>query len=168
MSRFHIRLLLPLLVADLSVFGGEDGRANTAADGAPFVLVADIQQIMHNVLDPAADAYWQSVGWIIDADGEHLFAPESEEEWEEVVDAAFTVAESGNLLLMEGRAVDRGAWTTLSRSMIEAGREAIAAAEARDHEAVFRAGGDLYHACVSCHSMYAVETLRPAANPDPE
>ena len=40
-----------------------------------FVLVADVQQIMANVIDPAADVYWDAVGTIVDRDGVHEIYP---------------------------------------------------------------------------------------------
>jgi hypothetical protein len=40
-----------------------------------------------------------------------------------------------------------------------AGRTAMAAAEARDPEAVFEAGGDVYVACAECHAAFAEELL---------
>ena len=123
--------------------------------------VADVQELMATVLEPAAEVYWDAVGWIIDASGTTEIRPSSPEEWEAVRNAAFVIAESGNLLMMEGRALDQDAWMTLSRSLIDVGRRAIEAAEARDDMAVFDMGAEVYYVCTACHSTYALETLRP-------
>ena len=83
--------------------------------------VADVQELMATVVEPAAEVYWDAVGWIIDASGTTEIRPGSPEEWEAVRNAAFVIAESGNLLMMEGRAVDQDAWIALSRSLIGRG-----------------------------------------------
>ncbi len=126
-------------------------------------VVADVQELMATVVEPAAEVYWDAVGWIIDASGTTEIRPGSPEEWEAVRNAAFVIAESGNLLMMEGRAVDQDAWIALSRSLTQVGRRAIEAAEARDEMAVFDMGAEIYYVCTACHSTYALETLRPNA-----
>ena len=135
-----------------------------AADGAsgPYEPVADVQQLMASVLEPAAEVYWEAVGWIDDESGTTELRPTTDEEWEAVRGAAFTIAESGNLLLMPGRAVPEAAWTPMAQALIDAGRRALAAADARDELAVFNAGAEVYYVCTNCHAAYALETLRPA------
>jgi len=123
--------------------------------------VVDMRQLMTAVVEPAAEIYWDAVGWIDDTAGSHEIVPQTTLEWDEVRNAAVVVAESGNLLLVPGRAPDREAWTALSLAMIAVGRRAIAAADARDPAAVFQTGGELYEACTACHAAYAIETLRP-------
>ena len=139
------------------------GCAEQEAATPPFQAVADVQQLMLSVVEPAAEVYWDAVGWIIDANGTQEIRPTTDEEWEAVRNAAYVVAESGNLLMMDGRALDDGAWISMSRAMTEVARSAIAAAEARDEQAVFDAGAEIYYTCTACHSAYALDTLRPSA-----
>ena len=136
-----------------------------APEGPQFSPVADVTELMVSVLEPAAEIYWDAVGTVIDQDGVTEIAPTTAEEWEAVRNAAFVIAEAGNLLIMEGRALDRGPWVERSREMIEAGRRALAAAEIRSEAGVFDAGAEVYYACRDCHAAYATETLRPS---DPE
>ena len=63
--------------------------------------------------------------------------------------------------MMEGRALDQGAWVTMSQAMISMGERAIEAAAARNLEAMFDTGAEVYYTCTNCHATYAVETLRP-------
>ena len=147
-----------MLLASLAACAGDGGEAGPSGE---FDLVTDVQGLMLTVLEPAAETYWDAVGWVIDESGEEYIRPETEEEWLAVLHAANVVAESGNLLMMEGRALDRGAWMAFSRDLVEVGRRAIAAAEARDPQAVFDAGAEVYLACSECHASYALETLRP-------
>jgi len=137
------------------------GCAADAPEPPPFSAVADDRQLMLSVLEPAAETYWDAVGVMMDEEGTHEIEPRSDEEWEAVVNAAYQLAESGNLLLMEERAGGRERWIAMSRSLIEVGRRAIDAAEARDPEAVFDRGAELYFVCTGCHAVYATETLRP-------
>lgn len=132
-----------------------------------FVLTADVQQVMVHVLEPAAEQYWDAVGWIEDREeGLTEIRPTTPEEWEAVVHAGYTVAETGNLLMMEGRAVDQGSWIQMSRDMIQAAERAIEAAEAQNEQAVFDAGAELYYTCTACHATYAVDLLRPNVRRD--
>ena len=150
-SKRYPWLVLPILLAG----------CGSGTDEPPFTLVADLPNLMNTVVDPAADVYWDAVGWIIDASGTTEIRPESPEEWEAVRNAAYQVAESGNLMMMRGRAVDEPEWTVFSQAMISVGRRAIEAAEARDEQGVFDVGAEIYAVCTGCHATYAVETLRP-------
>jgi hypothetical protein len=135
--------------------------AQPAEEESRFEPVGDMQQLMASIVEPAAEVYWDAVGVIVDAEGEHQMAPATDEEWFAVRSAAYTVAESGNLLMMNGYALDDGAWMTMSRSLIEVGRRAVEAAEARDLDAVFDMGAEVYYVCTNCHATYAAESLRP-------
>jgi len=146
----------PWLVVPILLSGCGSGT-----DEPPFTLVADLADLMSTVVDPAADVYWDAVGWIIDASGTTEIRPESPEEWEAVRNAAYQVAESGNLMMMRGRAVDEPEWIAFSQALISVGRRAIEAAEARDEQGVFDVGAEIYAVCTACHATYAVETLRP-------
>ena len=139
--------------------------AGCASDATeqPFTLVADLPDLMTTIVDPAADTYWDAVGWIIDASGTTEIRPESPEEWEGVRNAAYQVAESGNLMMMAGRGYDEAAWIAFSQAMTDVGQRAIEAAEARDEMGVFDVGAELYAVCNGCHEIYASETLRPSA-----
>jgi hypothetical protein len=149
-----MRLLLPA-VALLSV------SCSNAPPPPPYRPVADLKQLMATVVEPAAEVYWDAVGTIVDEKGTIEIEPTTVEEWDAVRNAAYVVAESGNLLMMPTRARDGGEWMTLSRAMIDVGRRAITAAESRDKQAVFDVGAEVYDACTACHAKYAVELQRP-------
>ena len=138
-----------------------------ASDAPPpptthFEPAGDVKQVMVGILDPAADVLWNSVRTIIDTKGTHEYAPRTSEEWGAVWRAALTIAESGNLLMMEGRARDKDRWMTLSRALLAAGKQAVTAAATHNPQAVFDAGGQVYEACSACHAAYALETQPPA------
>jgi hypothetical protein len=135
--------------------------APDASEPEPFSPVADIPQLMFAVLEPAAEVYWDAVGTIIDLEGITEIAPQNQEEWDAVRNAAYVLAESGNLLMMKGRGQEGSVWNGMSQAMVEVGKRALAAAEAQDKAGVFDAGAEVYDVCTACHSVFAVETLRP-------
>ena len=123
---------------------------------ASFKATVTTRQLMDEVLEPAANVYWESVGSVTDRNGTVDKAPRTPAEWAAVRNAATIVAESGNLLMLEGRARNRDEWIALARALVDAGERARAAAEARDPKAVFDQGAELYQACVNCHAIYYV------------
>ena len=89
MQRIHWFVVLGALI--LSACGG-------APAPPPYRPVADVKQLMASVVEPAAEVYWDAVGTIIDANGITEIEPTTTEEWDAVRNAAYVVAESGNLL----------------------------------------------------------------------
>jgi mono/diheme cytochrome c family protein len=49
----------------------------------------------------------------------------------------------------------------MSQSLVEVGQRAIEAADARNVDAIFDVGAEIYAVCTNCHGAYAMETLRP-------
>lgn len=127
----------------------------------PMNPVVGVGLLMQTIIEPAADHYWDAVGSVTDEHGTTSFAPTSAEEWAQLRTDGYTLAESGNLLMMEGRARDRGRWMELARAMVAAGRQAALAAEQRDTAAVFEAGSVVYQACSACHEAYLIPPTRP-------
>ncbi len=153
---------IPRCAVLLAVSGAIPACAPDPSDSLPFDAVADGRQLMVSVIEPAAEVYWDAVGVIMDLEGTHEIEPQSDEEWEAVENAAWVLAESGNLLLMEDRAQGREHWIAMSRAMIDVGRRAVDAAVAKDPDAVFDVGAEVYFVCVGCHAAYATETIRPS------
>lgn len=120
----------------------------------PFKPVVDTKLLMQSVIDPNADLVWDAVKTIDTAKGTEEIRPRTDEQWAAVRNAAVTVAESGNLLMMVPRAKDGGEWMTLAQRMIDTGQEAIKAADAKNAERLFTVGGDIYDSCTACHEKY--------------
>jgi hypothetical protein len=133
----------------------------------PFMPIATTAELMHSVVDPAADVLWASVGSIVTAEGVEDFFPRSEEEWIPIENAAVVLMESGNLLMIGDRPVDQGEWMTMSRGLVDAGKLALTAAQSRNPDEIFRVGGDVYAACDTCHQRYWTEGARPSFEPVP-
>jgi len=148
------RLLLLAPVCSVLLIGCGDPQP-PSPPLPPFRPVADVQQLMISVVDPAADVVWGSVGTIITEQGTEERFPKTDEEWDAVRNGAFVLAESGNLLMMGSRAQDTDEWMRLSQGLIDIGILTVQAAEARDKDAVFSLGGDIYTVCSNCHEKYA-------------
>jgi hypothetical protein len=135
--------------------------ANATPAATPFKAVASTGVLMNAILEPAAEIIWASVGTVVTADGIEEIEPRTDDEWTAVRNAAMVVTESGNLLMMEGRARDTEDWTTFSEALVEIGARAVEAAEDQDTDAVFQVGGDIYNICAGCHQQY-VESMQNA------
>ena len=125
-----------------------------SAAAPPFKPAVDTGTLMESFIEPSADVIWLSVGTIVTAAGEEHIRPTTEEEWTKVRNAAVAVSEAGNLLMMEPRARDADEWMRLSKAMVDTGAEAIKAADAKDPDAVFEAGAQIYAVCSNCHAKY--------------
>jgi hypothetical protein len=152
-----MRRLLTFLPLSLVVLVG---CAEPPPEPPPYRPVANMPQLMLHVLDPAADVIWGSVGTIITAEGIDERAPKTDEEWEAVLNAAYTLAESGNLLMMDSRPRDTDEWMRLSEALIDVSTRAIKAADSRDPQGVFDLGAEIYAVCTNCHQKYAAGISR--------
>jgi hypothetical protein len=142
-----------------------EAKESGAGDGPR--AVASVRDVMTAILDPAADEVWGAVAVIESATGVEERAPRSEEDWQRVRRHALTIAESGNLLMVPGRAVDAEDWARLSRALVEAGGRAVAATEARDPARLLVAGEEVFAACAACHRAYWGERAPDAFAPLP-
>ena len=145
---FILRHSLALLI----VLVGCAGCAETV-EPVPFKAVTNTQQLMEWILDPNADVIWGAAGAIITEEGTQDLAPTTPEGWDAVRNAAATLAEGGNLLMMPGHARPDD-WMEIAQGMTATAELLIDAAERKDSEAVFNYGGQLYNVCVACHQLY--------------
>jgi len=127
----------------------------------PFQTTANMKDLMLNVLDPAADVIWESVGTIMTLEGTFEKFPATDDEWAGVRGSAIQLAESGNLLMLPARSNGSAEWITDARALIEASGRALKAIEAKDKDALFTIGGDIYDVCTSCHSKFSPALVRP-------
>ena len=118
---------------------------------------SEIHDLMVYVLDPAAEAIWDSAGYVITEEGEVNLAPTNEEGWDKVKNGAKVISESSYLLSMPERAVDKTQWVALSMALKGMGERAFKAAENEDAEDLFKIGAELYQVCVACHQTYWIK-----------
>jgi len=80
--------------------------------------------------------------------------PQDDREWDRVRRSAITLAESGNLLMMPGRARDQGDWMKDAKLLVDVGNAAYKAAQDKDAKAVAALTQSLDASCTTCHKQY--------------
>jgi hypothetical protein len=120
----------------------------------PFKPVASVQDIMESLVGHMATDVFSSVGTIIDESGTKEIRPENDDAWAEVRWAAMGLAETGNLLMFEGRAKDQEDWMLFSQQLVDRSVEAAKAAEAKNPDELLDAGGRIFEVCENCHRKY--------------
>ena len=158
--------------------------ATTAAaspEASPYLVTSTIQDIMQSVVDPNADALWESVATISDEHGVTEKQPRTPEEWLEVRHKAIAVIEGANLLVMPGRRVvaegktledadvegilkpdeiqklletERATFIERAHGLHSAATAVLTAIDAKNAQALSDAGGALDEACEACHVKF--------------
>jgi cytochrome c553 len=122
--------------------------ASTALAQAPtFQPVGTTLQLMKAMVIPSSDIIFK-----ISND-----APKNDKDWAVIQNNALLLAESGNLLMMSGRAKDNGEWMKDSRALVDAGSAAFKAANAKDINALGDISDDILTTCETCHKKYKPE-----------
>ncbi len=109
-----------------------------------FQPVGNMRELMIDIIYPTSDAIFY-----VDRD-----APKTQHDWDVLRGQALMLAESGNLLMMEGRARDQKNWILESKMLIDLGGKAFKAAQAKDLDAIRALNDPLNAACVTCHFQY--------------
>ena len=147
----------------------------------PYAAVATIQELMLTQIEPSADFLWAAVASTSRESGFEEKQPRTDDEWSAVRANALTLIEATNLLILPGRHVaapgvstadadlpgiqppaniqklidaDRAAFIELAQGLRAMGLKALAAADRRDPQALFDAGGEIDKACEQCHQKY--------------
>jgi hypothetical protein len=138
------------------VAGARSARAVVPVVDTPVETtpVASVRQIMRGIVGPAAKVVFEAVSTTVSFQGTEEHAPHTDEEWEVVGNSAAALIESGNLLLMGSRAVDKGDWVRMSQAMIDAGKVALKAVQEKNAEGVLAAGEEVNVSCDNCHRKY--------------
>jgi hypothetical protein len=156
--------------------------------GPEFRPTSTVKDIMDSVVDPNADALWDSVEVIATLEGTEQKTPRTDEDWKVLRRHAVSLVEASNLLLIPGRHVaksgekaddarvdlhpeeiealltkDPAAWTLRAHWLHDAAGESLRAIDARDVTALVNAGETLDTACESCHRNYWYRTPPPDA-----
>jgi hypothetical protein len=129
--------------------------APAAPKPVPKATLLSVKDVMRHIVNPAAETYWAHSGEVDDAKGANDRVPTAQADWNVNIDTAATIAEAGNLLMMDGRARDpNGPWMKYAQALNAAGIAGMAAATAHDHDKTNDAGSAMYDACFQCHGRY--------------
>lgn len=128
--------------------------ASSRADVPAPAPVANMKQIMNAIVLPNANVIYNAVGTTITGTKVEETAPKNDKEWQAVGDSAAAIVESGNMLLVGDRLVDRREWLSFTQRFIAAGKAVLDAANQKKPDGVLAAGGDLNETCDACHEKY--------------
>lgn len=109
-----------------------------------FQPVGTMSQLMIDILYPASDALFYI----------QRTPPQNDRDWGVIRTNALNLAESGNLLMMPGRARDQGDWIKDAKMIVDVGQAAYKAAQKKDMQAILDLNEQLYESCTKCHSQY--------------
>jgi hypothetical protein len=136
--------------------------AAACSRGPALQPIATIEQIMETTVEPVSNTVFDAAVW---ENGVQVGGPKTADEWKAVQASALMLAETTNLLLMNGRAKDQLGWTIRTQAMKDAAMEAARAAEAKNTQAIFDAGTHIYQACTGCHLQYISNLNAPPKKP---
>jgi hypothetical protein len=155
---------------------------------------ASVQEVMDAIVDPAADDIWDAVATTVTRKGTQEHQPRSAQQWQALRRRVITLVESTNLLVIPGRRATQGyvpsegpgvldskgvqsridggpaAFAVFALNLRQAALGALQAVDARDPQALLRAGGRIDAACEQCHQAYwypdqKIPAPRPLARP---
>ena len=153
------------------------GARLSAQSSGDFLPQSTIIELMDSIVMPSAQVVWDAVAYEVSAAGETVTGPKTDEDWQKIRWSAVELAESANLLMVPGRAVNlpgavagegelapaaiaeliekqRAAWIGYAHVLHEAAMESVRAIDAKDTEGVSNAGGTIDAACESCHRQF--------------
>jgi hypothetical protein len=190
----QLSLVCALLVAFAGLAACQKGESTAAVPPPPaapeltpapapssILVMASIQELMDAVIDPSADALWDSVSITTTKKGTVFHQPHSDEEWQEVRRRAIALIEGTNLLVMDGRrlvapgspVLDQGtsgvlgaeegqkkldsqhaSFVQFAKALREAGTQMLAAIDKKDATGMMDAGAAMDGICESCHLTF--------------
>src|SRR4029077_13250229 len=111
----------------------------------PFPSTVSVKQLMLDLIHPSSNDILFAI---------YRGGPKDDQEWAAVRRSAVTLAESGNLLMLRGRARDQEDWMKDAKLLVAAGNAAYKAAQAKDGNALAALAGALDASCTNCHKQY--------------
>ena len=109
-----------------------------------FQRVGTVGELMRDIIYPLSDELFYVM----------RSPPETDYEWTQLRRSALMLAESGNLLMIEGRWIAEDDWMDHSRELVRVGEIAYEATEARDLDAIVALSPRLETSCRACHEQY--------------
>lgn len=156
---FAVSALLFVFGVGFVVVGARAARTPPSPSRpAPAVRpIATTRQIMNGIVSPTSNAIFQAVQTNVTDKGVEEIFPRTDEEWTSLGAQAASLAEAGNLLMMDGRAVDRGDWMKMSQAMIDAAKQTMKAVGEKKPDDILASGESVNISCDTCHQRYRRE-----------
>ncbi len=142
------------------------GSSETPTANEPTIDREAIISFMQEKVQPTADIYWGSAGFLSDEDGMHDLSPTTEEGWAATLQSTKDLQAQAELLMSDTYAANRGQdWQDFAQGMLDVAKKAEQTALDRDSDAIFETGGVMYNVCRGCHTAYAPEEP-PVSDPN--
>src|SRR5229473_4143455 len=127
--RINMKRVWMGLISAIALAGGYSTRtiAFAQSPSETFPPVASVKQLMLDLIHPSSNDILLAI---------YRGGPKDEKEWAVVRRSAVALAESGNMLMMQGRARDQGDWMKDAKLLVDAGSAAYRAAQAKDVKAL--------------------------------
>ncbi len=158
MSLFVVSSLLFVFGLGFVVVGARDAKRapTTASASTPAMAnhLATTKQIMQAIVSPTSTAIFQSVQTNVSDKGTEEIFPRTDEEWAALGAQAAALGEAANMLMVEGRAIDRADWIKMSQAMVAAAQQTLKAVEKKSPDDVLAAGEVVNTSCDNCHERY--------------
>jgi len=177
--------LLPTLVLFLLAGACSQSTQEASKETAPGAASSDfmpeitIREIMESMVDPSADALWDSVAYISTLEGTIDRKPETDEDWRKLRGSAVTLAEATNALVVPQRRVDapgtqsddpqhelgpdeiqamidknRPTWVGFAHAMHAVAMDTIRVIDTKDVDGLLEVGDAIDQACENCHMTF--------------
>jgi cytochrome c556 len=140
-----IALRINMKPAWMGIFLAGGVIAFAQAPTEPFPPAASVKQLMLDLIHPSSNDILLAI---------YRGGPQNERDWAAIRRSAVTLAESGNMLMMRGRARDQGDWMKDAKLLVDAGNAAYKAAQAKDGNALAALAGAMDASCTTCHKQY--------------
>src|SRR5580692_9315613 len=139
-----------LILIGTFLFGLDRPAVFAQAPSEAFSPAASVKQLMLDLIYPSSN----DILLAIYRAGPKDDGPKRDKDWALVRRSAVALAESGNLLMMRGRARDQTDWMKDAKLLVDAGNAAYKAAQAKDADALAALAGALDASCTTCHKQY--------------
>lgn len=153
--------------------------APAVTETIPYDPTNSIKDLMTTMIAPNAQVLWDSVSFVVTAEGTTETTPQTDEDWTKLRASAIALIEGGNSLMVPGRAViggfavegapafqytpeeiaqllveDPQSWQSYVQGMQESAQLTLQAIELRDVMGLTEWGAQINMACEGCHAQY--------------
>ena len=142
--------------------------ARAAAPAVSAHVEANLLQLMRGIVYPSSNVVFAAQGDLseIKLAADPSVSPNPLTStyggWQAVENAALSLSESANLIMLSGRMcsngkpvpVQRADWKKYAQGLRDAGRAAYKAAQSKNQDAMVDAGGTVADSCSACHDVY--------------
>jgi cytochrome c556 len=148
-AQLPLRNIAPAALVGVLLAGASPIARENGATSPGFTPLVSIKELMEKTITPATNTLWNAFD-----------PPTAEEQWAALEEAAVTLLAASSVVAtggtgpMDNEWAGQPDWQAYNQVMIDAGKDALEAIRARDHDALLAAGDVLYPPCEGCHKQF--------------